>query len=305
MNLNRVADYVTEVQKAAGDIHLNPGKYVPNIGIISKGDKDYTTAVDIAVEKFQRARLKKAFPDIGFLGEETDNEGEQRFRWIVDPTDGTAVYATGGEYYSNSIALADREAGRVLFGSVWQPSKRRQFLRVNGEVLVREEILGREGKKLQIERVPVPSQSRGLPELMGCSYGTSKYHNRVPGIKEALAGVFDDVEFPELGRNYHLIDSRPASGSSALFLGDIADGNRHFALLYFQKAWDLAVGALFARDAGCAVQCGDAIDKITCGDLETQIARCSKEDLINVAIFANPNVKDIVMERFQLARAQQ
>ena len=96
-----------------------------------------------------------------------------------------------------------------------------------------------------------------------------------------------------------MINAIPAAGSSALFCCDIGAGNRHFALLYFQKAWDLAVGALFARDAKCIVEVVDTdMKKIgTCEDLEKVIAGCNKDTSVNVHVFANPDVKEIVMRQ--------
>ena len=55
-----------------------------------KGLADYATQVDDGVQKFLAEELKKMYPDIGFLGEES-YAGEQVSgrMWIVDPVDGT------------------------------------------------------------------------------------------------------------------------------------------------------------------------------------------------------------------------
>ncbi len=304
LDMQLVVEEVSKVQREIADIHLNPQKYgIKKEILLKESAKDYTSTVDIAVENFQRRKLKETFTEIGFLGEETDPDiKENRFIWIIDPTDGTGVYAIGGEYYSNSIALVDRKKQEVPFGSVFQSTTARQFIRINGETEVIENKMGKNGP-FKLKRKPVFSKSKGFAELMGCSFGTSKYYNLIPGIKEKLEKVFEKQEVPELKREYAMINARPASGSSALFGCDIGDGNRHFALLYFQKAWDLAVGALYARDAGCIVESqysntknlskwGDGID------LEKQIASCDKKTLINARIFANPDVQRFVMEKF-------
>ena len=289
LDLHHVLQKVTISQTQAANIHLNPEKHGINPEVIQKGGKDYTNVVDIAVENLQKQFLKKAFPEIGFLGEETETIEGERYFWIVDPTDGTAVYSTGGEYYSNSVALADRESRTIPFGSVYQSAIGRQFVRINNEVWIRESTIEKNGKHKTIERIPQPSQSRGLPELMGCVILPSKYRNDNPELAGKLGKVFQEVEFPALERSYSMIDAKPASGSSALFCCDIADGNRHFALLYKQKAWDMAGGALIARDAGCIVKPAD---------LEQQIARCTKNTLLDVEVYANPYVQYIAMSRF-------
>ncbi len=300
-NIHRVIEVVTHSQKQAADIHLHPDRYLASTGIILKDarGKDYTTQVDRLIEKLQRELLAKEFPQIGFIGEETGSSQNTRFFWIVDPTDGTAVYATGGEYYSNSIALADRETERVLFGSVYQPHTEKQFLRAEGDAWIVEPIVTRDNNVRTIERKPIHSSSKSLPELMGCAYGTSRFYPDAPGLKEKLELVFGKVEFPELKRSYGMINAKPASGSTSLFCCDIADGKRHFIALYFQKAWDLAVGALFARDAGCIVECGSSSQPISGGNLERTIATCTQDTLTNVGVYANQDVRDIVLQRLQ------
>ena len=155
--------------------------------------------------------------------------------------------------------------------------------------MIWENIIRKDGEHRRRERIPKPSQSRGLPELMGCVILPSKYRNDNPELAGKLGKVFQEVEFPALERSYSMIDAKPASGSSALFCCDIADGNRHFALLYKQKAWDMAGGALIARDAGCIVKPAD---------LEQQIATCTKNTLLDVEVYANPYVQYIAMSRF-------
>ncbi len=290
MNLDKIAEKVTEIQEQASNIILNPEWHLVNQGIILKDKgKDYTTAVDIAVEREQKSYLKEKFPEIGFLGEETAEEKRERYFWIVDPIDGTAVYSTGGEYYSNSVALADRREKKVIFSSVYQSATGRQFVRFEDEVLIIENITRKDRTKIMIERKPIPSQSKGMPELMGCVILPSKYKEKNQELSQQLSHLFDKVNFSELERSYGMINAIPASGSSALFCCDIASGNRHFYLGYFQKAWDMAGGALFARDSGCIV---------TPANLEEQIAICNKETLLNVHVFANADIKEIVMKQF-------
>ena len=59
--------------------------------IRSKGETDYVTNVDVAVQAFLRERLVALAPDVQFMGEEQDNTGLDWSRpcWILDPVDGT------------------------------------------------------------------------------------------------------------------------------------------------------------------------------------------------------------------------
>jgi fructose-1,6-bisphosphatase/inositol monophosphatase family enzyme len=299
---NEFIDNLTEIQFQASALHLNPtneakavkAKIGDEIGV-----KDYTTAVDQAVEANLKENLLKLIPGSGFLGEEGEGVTGTRYLWVVDPTDGTALFATNGEYYSSSIALVDRESNEVPFGSVFQPARDRQFIRLKGEgYWVREKVVGRDGHERYSERVPQPSQSAGEPELLIATHATSKHADKIPGIQAKLAGILEPHTFEGFGsRLYGVRDAKPASGSSALFMCDIANGERHGVVLYFQKAWDFAVGAMYAANAGCPVTVGTDIQNITGGDLERTIASCDKNTLVNIAVYANPAVQNILEQK--------
>ena len=59
--------------------------------IRTKGETDYVTNVDLAVQELLRERLAALAPDVQFMGEEQDNTGLDWSRpcWILDPVDGT------------------------------------------------------------------------------------------------------------------------------------------------------------------------------------------------------------------------
>src|ERR1700687_5568269 len=62
-----------------------------------KGPQDYLTEVDGETEELIAARLNEAFPQDGFIGEETDGRSgpDGAPVWVVDPIDGTANFARG------------------------------------------------------------------------------------------------------------------------------------------------------------------------------------------------------------------
>ena len=103
--------------------------------------------------------------------------------------------------------------------------------------------------------------------------------------------VFEKETIPLLNRPYSMINAKPASGSSALFCSEIADGKRHFALLFYQKAWDLAVGAVYAQKAGCPIVLFDPKGNIIDKNLESNIAQCDKNTLLHIGVFGNEQIK--------------
>jgi fructose-1,6-bisphosphatase/inositol monophosphatase family enzyme len=303
MNLERKAEHLTELQERVAEIHVNPEKFGVSSEILLKGEKDYTTAVDRKVEKILKPQLKRLVRGSGFLGEETESSGlNSRYIWIVDPTDGSAVFSTGGLDYTNSISLIDKAAnkgkGGVILGSVYQSATGKQFLMIGNKLIVKEFIETIETGEELITRMPVPSKSRGFPEFLGCSFGTSKYYPQNPGVEDKLKNVFKKELHPVNGREYGRINARPASGSSALFCCNIADGKNHFAMLFYQAAWDLAVGAVFAQRAGCPVVLFDNAGNLINQDLETSIANCDKNTLINVGVFGSEFIKKDILNKF-------
>ena len=59
--------------------------------ITFKGDIDFATEADFAVQRQVQERLLALYPDIQFMGEEKDNSGIDFAGavWILDPVDGT------------------------------------------------------------------------------------------------------------------------------------------------------------------------------------------------------------------------
>ena len=89
--------------------------------IRSKGETDYVTNVDVAVQAFLRERLAALAPDVQFMGEEQDNTGLDWSRpcWILDPVDGTTNLIHSFRHSAISLALA--EGGQTAFGVVYNP----------------------------------------------------------------------------------------------------------------------------------------------------------------------------------------
>ncbi|HTD77706.1 MAG TPA: inositol monophosphatase family protein, partial [Chloroflexota bacterium] len=70
-----------------------------------KSAVDLVTDVDLLSEQEVCATLRAAFPSHSILGEEGGARAgsEPRFRWIVDPLDGTTNYAHGFPFFCVSI----------------------------------------------------------------------------------------------------------------------------------------------------------------------------------------------------------
>jgi histidinol-phosphatase len=79
-----------------------------------KHDQSPVTVADREAEEYLRARITGRFPDHGILGEEwgSVNEGA-RYRWILDPIDGTKSFVQGVPLYGVLVGL-ERDGEPVL-----------------------------------------------------------------------------------------------------------------------------------------------------------------------------------------------
>ena len=72
-----------------------------------KGRGNIVTDVDVLVEGEILALLRREFPNMGILAEESAGvRADAGYVWIVDPLDGTRNYASGIPFFSTVVGLA-------------------------------------------------------------------------------------------------------------------------------------------------------------------------------------------------------
>ena len=77
----------------------------------TKPDQSPVTSVDLAVNQILRDHLSAAFPEDGWLSEETEDNHHRLTRsrvWIVDPIDGTRSFVRGLPEFCLSVALVEQ-----------------------------------------------------------------------------------------------------------------------------------------------------------------------------------------------------
>jgi myo-inositol-1(or 4)-monophosphatase len=99
------------------------------------GPHDVVTALDARAERLIARHLRAVFPYDGFVGEEHRPRRPDRRRgpartWIVDPIDGTVMFAAGIPFFSISIALAVGD--RIEVGVVHDPVHGETFTAIRG-----------------------------------------------------------------------------------------------------------------------------------------------------------------------------
>jgi myo-inositol-1(or 4)-monophosphatase len=210
--------------RKAGSI-INRASLDGGLNIRAKRANDFVTQVDQAAEQAIIEVVKKAYPDHGFLAEESGaSEGKADYVWIIDPLDGTTNFIHGLPTYAVSIGLAFRN--QMQQAVVYDPARNDLFYATRGR-----------GAYLNDKRLRVSRRSRMADALIGTGFPFRKG---------------DD-----LGRYLHMMESvmkvcagmrRP--GAAALDLCYVAAGWYDGFFETGLSPWDVAAGSLLVTEAG-------------------------------------------------------
>ena len=97
------------------------------LGADLKTDRSPVTIADRTAEQAMRAVLAERFPGHGIHGEEFGLDRPQaRYRWVLDPIDGTRAFITGRPTFGTLIALLDGD--RPIVGVIDQPVTRERWI---------------------------------------------------------------------------------------------------------------------------------------------------------------------------------
>ena len=198
-------------------------------GIRLKGAKDPVTAADTAAERCIRASLARAFPRIGFLGEEgTAIEGPGG-RWIVDPLDGTIGYIAGLPFFAVSVGL-ERE-GRLESGVLYLPRLGELFLAERGR-----------GAWCNGHRIRVSGTARLADCVIALWHDDTVWRDR--RLRERIARLALQV------RSVRIF-------GAGFSLASVAAGRLDAYWEQSARPWDVAAGALLVTEAGGRVTDGE------------------------------------------------
>ena len=193
------------------------------------------TQVDVASEKAIIRAIRSRFPDHGFLAEESDFQRRGirkkaqpgRWRWIIDPLDGTVNFMHG--IPQSVVSIAVERGGVVLAGGVYDPFRRELFLAARGK-----------GATCNGRPIHVSSNKDFLRSLLITGF---------PYDRKTNADLYLSLIRPFLKKG---IDIR-RFGAAALDLAWIACGRADGYWEYHLSPWDVAAGALLVEEAGGVV----------------------------------------------------
>ena len=224
------AEQVIQAVREAGACLTDPAAVH---SIRAKGETDYVTNVDLAVQELLRERLAVLAPDIQFMGEEQDNSRLDWHRpcWILDPVDGTTNLIHNFRHSAISLALA--EDGQTVFGMVYNPYTEECFTARRGGGAFQNGAL-----------IHVSDISRLEDSLL--SAGT------VPGRRELA-----DTAFRQMRALYNRCQDVRRTGCASLDLCWVACGRLDGYVELSLQPWDYAAGMLIVAEAGGRVTAPD------------------------------------------------
>jgi histidinol phosphatase-like enzyme (inositol monophosphatase family) len=137
-----------------------------SLSVDTKSDRSPVTIADRSAEQAMRAVLAERCPDHGILGEEFGlDRPEARFRWVLDPIDGTRAFVSGRPTFGTLIALLDGET--PILGIIDQPVSRERWIGAAGRpTLFRGPYGGRAGSR-PCASIAEAELSCTSPEMLG------------------------------------------------------------------------------------------------------------------------------------------
>jgi myo-inositol-1(or 4)-monophosphatase len=86
------------------------GYFMTGTAVATKGDASPVTQADRNAEEAMRRLIERRYPAHAVIGEEHGNKPGERYRWVLDPIDGTRAFITNCFLFGTLIAL-ERDDG--------------------------------------------------------------------------------------------------------------------------------------------------------------------------------------------------
>jgi myo-inositol-1(or 4)-monophosphatase len=234
MELETICHEVIKIAKEAGafiareriDFDLN--------SIEKKGKANFVSYVDKTAEEMIVKGLRELLPEAGFITEEgTATESGERYRWVIDPLDGTTNFIHGMPPFAVSIGLLD--ADEIVVGVVYEISRSECFYAWKGSKAMLN------GKEIKVSEAATTEEAlvaTGFP--YGELKNSEEFVNSIKFFMNKSHGI-------------------RRLGSAATDLAYVAAGRFESFWEIGLSPWDVAAGALIIRQAGGAVSdfCGN------------------------------------------------
>jgi histidinol-phosphatase len=138
------------VARKAGALAL--GYFDQGLTVEWKADRSPVTLADREAERLLRTALLDAFPNDGFLGEESgEHQGSSGFRWIIDPIDGTRSFVRAIPIWATLVGLEFQN--ETIAGVCELPALKQTFRALRGDGAYRDD------RRIRVSDVTTLSES--------------------------------------------------------------------------------------------------------------------------------------------------
>lgn len=130
--MNKELKTAIDAAKEAGSIIMK--YYKSKYEIRDKSYHNPVTTADHAADTYLKNTLTEAYPEYGWLSEETVDTKERLNHsrvWVVDPLDGTKEFIEGVPHFVVSVALV--EDGEPIIGVLYNPASNELFTAAKGD----------------------------------------------------------------------------------------------------------------------------------------------------------------------------
>ena len=223
--MHPMLNIAVKAARRAGAIINRASQDIGTLTIKSKNYNDFVSEVDVAAERAIIDTLKDAYPDHGFLGEESgSSENQSDFIWIIDPLDGTTNFLHNFPQYCVSIALQHK--GEITQAVIYEPNRNDLYTATKGR-----------GAFLNDKRIRVSKCDKLQQSLIGTGFPFRDFKHL-----DTYLSMFKSMLQKTSGIR------RP--GSAALDLAYVANGSLDAFWEIGLSPWDIAAGALLVQEAG-------------------------------------------------------
>ncbi|MBI2676042.1 MAG: inositol-phosphate phosphatase [Candidatus Aenigmarchaeota archaeon] len=187
-----------------------------------KPDSTPVTEADREAERMIKETIKNAFPEHGFLGEESGSENAgSEYIWIIDPLDGTENFIRKIPVFSTQIALMRK--GEVILGVSNGPAMKELMFAEKGK-----------GTFLDGNRIHV-SSTKEISKAMVCYSGLKFFGEKglLNGMLRLIKDCYKDRGYGDFWM-YHLL----------------ASGRAEITVEPYVKIWDIAALKVAIDEAG-------------------------------------------------------
>lgn len=236
MNLENLCFDVQGIAKIAGVFIDGEREKFNLLDVEVKGKADFVSYVDKQAEELIVEELRKLLPGSGFIAEEgTAVSNNEKYKWIIDPLDGTTNFIHGLPPFAVSIALMEDE--EIIIGVVYEITQDECFYAWKGSKAY-----------MNGDEINVSIASKTSDALIATGF---PYYN------------FEKLESYIASMRHLMFHSHGLRrlGSAATDLAYVAAGR--FEAFYEQglKPWDVAAGVIILRQAGGKVSDFNGSDK--------------------------------------------